>query len=543
MFTAGVQGNLSSLHQPKLEPVKDQNRLTQLFLNAAVAPPKPTSRPSSEHKQPITQNQEQARIEALRNLKAASSKYNLADLNSAQNHAEKSVDQKAALQEYYQQLSNAAEKLAGELGINVTRVRLSDPTHELPDVQLVTPATPKDLDKLRFEYDAVKKYIAEQIGSVGNPFGEMTNLASDDLQLYSDSIAVYRSFYRLVNKLADAVKAKACFGPDDDLQIIKGEASLIRKIQTDTVARVREIFNARADLPSPAVYEDYISQASQETIKNLADVIRGTIIVDSIEQMRQLIAHINYLSLASVYIRGIKYKNIFAEPVSRPDGYASVHVKLLLAYQDDKGQMRSMITEIQLQFSLLFNGKKQCPKEYMHLIMEYLRKQRSGQLAGADYNQESAEAASMLQALLVMKMLKQATPPRKANASEMVSTRNPFKHVMTFLTPDDCATFSLTSRNMRLLVIAAKMMPEQIPLASMTPNAFQPANFDQNNSCTVYVDRSPKGQELTAGSFFCSLSGVSGGGYLGYLMGSALADSISPWLIDPAGWEQGPVEC
>ena len=109
MFTAGVQGNLSSLHQPKLEPVKDQNRLTQLFLNAAVAPPKPTSRPSSEHKQPITQNQEQARIEALRNLKAASSKYNLADLNSAQNHAEKSVDQKAALQEYYQQLSNAAE--------------------------------------------------------------------------------------------------------------------------------------------------------------------------------------------------------------------------------------------------------------------------------------------------------------------------------------------------------------------------------------------------------------------------------------------------
>lgn len=553
----------ANVHWPK----KESNRFVQLFQDVAF---QPSANRNPNHLQNVSsfsgeqkqwsnpsqvegdrENEEHAKIKMLRSLKAKSTKKSSApDINARQNKFENTQDKNNSFQSYYKEVRKATEKLADELGIGINSTLLKDPTHELPDLEVIAPV-PKDFEKLRTEYSLRKKEIASMIGDVGEPFGELTNLASNDLQLYIDSISVYRSFFKLVNHLASAVKGRACFGPDDDLQIIKSEESFVRKIKTDTVSRVKEIIKIRDELPTPDLYGAFVDQANIDAIKNLSDVIRGTIIIDSVEQMRSLIKYINYMANSSVYIRAIKYKNIFGETESRPDGYASMHVKLLLAYEDDFGKMRSLMTEIQLQFSSFFNGTHHCPKELMHIIMDYHRKITSGKLQIKEYNKESADAASMLQALLFMKTLKQSIPALPNETTEMVASRNPFKHLLNFLSPQDCANLSQTCHSMRWAQAVAKVRPAMIEAAriqsllSCAESAGMHANLYPINKRTELTPtiNAPSNVEylvnnkITFGLTFC---GTVVGWRLGYVAGVFLADKAGQLLSDPMGWADTP---
>lgn len=550
--------NPPNVHRPQ----SSNNRFVQLFqvsISQQSASSKPNPIPFGEHKQPNTSFQvqdgqegiEHAKIQMLRNLKENKTKiYSAPDIHVHHNSNANTQNKHTSFQDYYKEVRKATEKLAQELNIQLSSIFLKDPAHKLPDLEMLAPVS-QDFEKLRLHYSQIKKEIAAMIGSVGEPFGELKNLASNDLQLYSDSISVYRSFFKLVTHLANEVKGRACFGPDDDLQIIKGEESFVRKIKADTVSRVKEMIKIRDDLPSPDLYGAFIDQASIETVKNLSDVIRGTIIVDSIEQMQALIKYINYMAQSSVYIRGVQFKNIFGEADSRPDGYASVHVKIVLVYEDDLGNTRSMMTEIQLQFSSFFNGTHLCSKELMHLIMDYHRKIISGKLHIKEYDKASADGASMLQALLAMKTLKRSIPALPSAANEMVISRNPLNHLLNFLGPRDCAILSQTCHFLRYAQAAAKVLPAivranciQSPFFS-AENAQPLAHLYPINKHTELLPTvsSPANVDKKAAFGQLPRFGAMIGWPLGYVVGVKVADLAGQLASHRSGLGAGTPEC
>lgn len=380
---------------------------------------------------------------------------------------------------YYKKVINNTYELAKEIGVETSSILLTDPTHELPDLEMISPI-PKDFETLRTRYSETKKEIADKIGFVGESIGEVTNRATNEIELYIDSVLAYSSFFKLVNILALKVNGRACFGPDDDLQILKGEESFYRKFEEDTKKLLQKTLD-REGLPSPDLYPALEAQVKMDVVKCLADVVRGTIIIDSIEQMRSLIKHIVEVACNSVHIRGAKFKNIWSEiEPPRPDGYVSMHVKVGIAYENEIGETRTLTTEIQLQFSSFFDGTHNCTKELMHVIMDYDRRITSGKIEINRYTKELANAASMLQMLLFMKTLKNsiftqpdATATLQQNSAstqsaggvgnragikpvnqaeqrvrEMVARRSPLKHILRFLTAAECTQLAQTCNRM-----------------------------------------------------------------------------------------------
>lgn len=311
-----------------------------------------------------------------------------------------------SLPEYFEQIKVKTNKLCEDIGIETDSIVLRDSTADgLPELEMITPL-PYHFKRLKNAQSALRESIALRIGDVPRPVGINKNSATTDKQLYKDALELATPFMHLIRRLAYEVKGIACFGPENEqCQVVKSPASLVRKLRDDLVVHLKknvENFNTLED------FVDLSNEGYLKALSTFSDALRATIIIDSIDQMHRLFEKFEILGFSNRQIKGISFKNIWIE--NRDNGYVSIHIKLTMSYTDENGVTHQINTEVQIQFRPFFNGRKDCTKEYNHIIMEYGRKIKAKTLVMDEYDEKAAEAASLLQSLLFMKTLEESIP-------------------------------------------------------------------------------------------------------------------------------------
>lgn len=192
-------------------------------------------------------------------------------------------------------------------------------------------------------FNCLKDHIRKKLGNISSSTNKLElNSATNHKNLRYDAEIVAPHFIENVRKISKETGGDANFGPGD-MFAIKGEDSLKRKIAGDSQSE-----------------KISIEQATQK----ISDALRGTIIIDSEEQMQS----ITKKTAEWVEAEGgsISWKNIFQE--QRDDGYIGIHGKILLPFISDTGENRQIRCELQLHFRTVADGSLDSPKERMHLL-------------------------------------------------------------------------------------------------------------------------------------------------------------------------------
>jgi hypothetical protein len=208
----------------------------------------------------------------------------------------------------------------------------------------VVPNCPSLVSKI---FNCTKNYFNQKIGNIYGSWEELGfNTATNHKNLRKDAKVVAPKFIESLKKISKATGGDANFG-SEDMFAIKSEGSLKRKIASDSRA-------------------EKISR--EQATQKISDAIRGTIIVDSEEQIQTITKKINEW----IEREGgeISWKNIFQE--ERDDGYVGIHGKILLPFTTHKGEKRRIRCELQLHFRTVADGSLDSPKERMHLLYKNL---------------------------------------------------------------------------------------------------------------------------------------------------------------------------
>lgn len=199
----------------------------------------------------------------------------------------------------------------------------------------------------------LKEIVRNAIGDItpkGNAKNAMwQNSATTVDQLYKDA-STFVGYFQ--NDIMKAVEAMVPGTSDTGFQYVqKNKSSIQAKVNRDTTDRRRSRIQY-AGQPDP--------------IRLIGDALRGTLVVDTLEQHRDVIS--NLTELIESQGNSIVYKNVYE--LDYDSGYVGIHAKLLLKNQTTK---RSILAEVQIHFRSLNDGTLQCPKEYNHAAYEVER--------------------------------------------------------------------------------------------------------------------------------------------------------------------------
>lgn len=219
------------------------------------------------------------------------------------------------------------------------------------DLDVLEPVNSRDI---QLEWIKFKNMIAQDIGiitpSVTKESRLWSNSASSVEELLKDASMTMPGFKAACQKIADNVKAKMSYGPNDACAV-KTEESLMRKMETDA---------------------KQMGISPNESLKMIDDVLRGTVVVSDSKQIPLVIDDIKAYTAKSG--GSVVLKNLWIE--ERATGYVGVHGKLYLPVINEKGDKipnKMMIVELQIHLDVIMDGSPDCVKEYAHKIYEKLR--------------------------------------------------------------------------------------------------------------------------------------------------------------------------
>lgn len=166
------------------------------------------------------------------------------------------------------------------------------------------------------------------------------NDAQDHETLHSDAQQAKTLFVDLLEEVANHTGVEASFGPGNAFAT-KTPESLFRKIHDD--------------MENEGI-------ASEEATRKIGDALRGSIIVESEDSIPTVV---DYLNKEIEQMGGkITYKNLFGE--NRENGYVGLHAKMLFPFENEKGEKRQILSEIQIHFRSVCDGTKNSRKERAH---------------------------------------------------------------------------------------------------------------------------------------------------------------------------------
>lgn len=219
---------------------------------------------------------------------------------------------------------------------------------------------PGDFLETENEWKATKDQIAYLIGplsqfsGIDNNRWKNTAKSVDELLQHADYLAP--DFIKDFETIAFQKQVIANFGPGNEF-IVKSQQSLIRKVEQNA-----QLYGV----------------SHQEAISKIGDVLRGTLIVDEIEKIPEIITLINEYAAK----RGAKIalKNLWAE--DRESGYVGIHAKLLLPVSQS-GANHYVVAEMQIHLDSIVDGTAMSAKERAHMIYEESREDQSSSLASS----------------------------------------------------------------------------------------------------------------------------------------------------------------
>lgn len=243
------------------------------------------------------------------------------------------------------------------------------------DVGAIIPLFPF---QIRIEWMKYKNEIIERIGPIYPRESIQSNLWENNArtvdELLEDAWAASSYFREKCLQIAKKTDSEANFG-FQDTSIVKSRASLARKVKK-TAQKLR------------------ISE--EEAVAKIRDALRGTIIVDTPEQIAVVVDAIK--EFAQSEKREAVFINIWEE--NRASGYVSVHAKMLLPIPEKYvSGKKNIIIEIQIHLRCVMDGTM-----HGHFLYEYIRDDKR--------NSELQTSASTLLYLTALKQCPKSPLPR-----------------------------------------------------------------------------------------------------------------------------------
>lgn len=137
-------------------------------------------------------------------------------------------------------------------------------------------------------------------------------------------------------------------GPDDKY-LLKSTHSTERKVQSRVAHSGRD--------------EAYL-------VARFSDALRSTIVVDTAEQMREVLHAMAAATTGDSTTSSIQVENKFAAGVSYASGYVGVHTNMLFASTSSGA---AVVVETQVHLRSIMDGTEECPKHYTHLFYQIER--------------------------------------------------------------------------------------------------------------------------------------------------------------------------
>lgn len=213
---------------------------------------------------------------------------------------------------------------------------------------------PEDLMLTEKEWKQTKDRIAQVIGPVPSSsdiesaLWENSSKTVDELLV--DAHAKDPIFKSDFQEIARQKGVIANFGPGNEFSV-KSRASLVDKV--DRYAKALEV-------------------SKTEAVTKIGDALRGTIIVDEVEKIPEIIALI--ADYADKQGAKVVFNNLWAE--DRESGYVGIHAKLLLPVSKEGGT-HYLMAEMQIHLDSIVDGTAMSAKERAHLIYENVRSEEA----------------------------------------------------------------------------------------------------------------------------------------------------------------------
>ena len=215
---------------------------------------------------------------------------------------------------------------------------------------MIHTVVPEDIALTEKEWKQTKDRIARLIGPVPSSSETESALWENSSrtvdELLQDAHAKDPTFKREFQEIARQKGVIANFGPGNEFSV-KSRASLIDKV--DRYAKALEV-------------------SKTEAVMKIGDALRGTIIVDAVEKIPEIIALI--ADYADKQGAKVVFNNLWAE--DRESGYVGIHAKLLLPVTQEGG-VRYLMAEMQIHLDSMVDGTAMSAKERAHLIYENVR--------------------------------------------------------------------------------------------------------------------------------------------------------------------------
>ena len=196
-----------------------------------------------------------------------------------------------------------------------------------------------------------KAVFAERIGRIApgpsTASASWSNSAASIDQLITDAKMAAPDFFKMCAEVSLQIGGIANFGIKNQY-MVKSKKSIERKVQETQKGGI----------------------SREESISKIRDVLRGTIIVDTVEQIPLVIQALK--EYASKIGREIIFINIWND--NRPSGYVGIHAKILFPIYDNSGKysQQDINAEIQIHLRSIMDGTERCAKEQAHLLYHHM---------------------------------------------------------------------------------------------------------------------------------------------------------------------------
>lgn len=200
---------------------------------------------------------------------------------------------------------------------------------------------------LQEEWMNCKRLIAKRIGPIHpGPTKKSDNWKNNALtadQLIEDAHAAAPQFLKMCLAISQQTGTSTNFGIENR-HMIKSRRSVQKKIH------------------------EYISSGFSytEAVGKVRDSLRGTIIVEKIEQIPQVVDAIK--KYAKNMGREVVFLNLWEE--NNPSGYVGIHAKMLFPVPSEEmnSNTKNINVEIQIHLKCIMDGTFKCAKERAHLL-------------------------------------------------------------------------------------------------------------------------------------------------------------------------------
>lgn len=212
------------------------------------------------------------------------------------------------------------------------------------DLEVVIPFQPELVHK---EWQIIKKKIAKRIGKI-TPVASVENFlwqnsATSIDELLEDAQISAFHFFNACKNIAKKTNSRISFGPEN-AYLIKSKKSLSRKVTRDA---------------------QEIGISEEQAVAKIGDVIRGTIITDSPDNIPRIVEEIkDWVAEAG---GEVFFRNYWIE--ERQSGYVGIHAKLILPV-DEYHVEKFILAELQIHLPFIMDGSRGCVKEREHILYD-----------------------------------------------------------------------------------------------------------------------------------------------------------------------------